>query len=214
MATLFDRVYKQYFKLTNDTDIKSKNTNYGYKTLYDYLEYSMSLFGDYCYKNLNDLIPFSEIEYEFVGDGISTEFTLNPVPDANSELFITINNDSSNITYSYDNVNNKITLNSAPTNGADIYVSAYTIGQFNNDLNVQEINLLAEGMTIPFKKNKLNSSLLMNNLVYGKDYSPHSPANHIKEVRTTIESDEESLKQKIMMYMWKQNTNISNILHG
>lgn len=215
--TLFDDVYKQYFRLTNDIETKKIYTiDYSYKVLNDYLEYAISIFGEYCYKNLNDTIPYQLQTYTFESDGMTKDYVLSPIPPKNCEFYIKINNiEIENNTYSFNINTNTLSFKTAPITKLEIYIGAYYIGSFNDTLNIQEINLLAEGMTIPFNDNKLNNSLLMNNSVFGVDYHPYSPANHIKEVRTTITSAESKWLQRIKNYMWKQATNIEiNNLHG
>lgn len=214
MATKFDDIYKLYLQNNNDLDMKKYTTDYSYNILWTYLSYSISLFGDYCYKNINDdYIPFQRIPYEFVSDGIINSFILNPSPPLGCDFYVSVDSNET-MDYSFNIVTNQITINSLIAYQS-IYVGAYIIGEFNNTLNVQEQNILASGMSIPFKKNKLNSTLLLNMLVHSKDFNSPSQANHIKEVRATVELEEKTLQQRIKMYMWKQKSIIQrNLLHG
>ena len=214
MATKFDDLYKQYFELTDDLDIKKVyTTDMSYKVLWDYLQYSISIFGDFCFKNLYNYTPFQRLTYNFIGDGITKSFILNPIPPVGCDFFISedlLESDD----YSFNSITNEIDFSVAPLKDVPIYMASYIIGEFVDDLNVQEINLLAELMTIPFKKNKLNKTILLNQLVYSSDFSTFSPSAHIKEVRNTIEYDEKNLMKRIKSYCWKQNKNNIDILHG
>lgn len=213
--TSFDEVYKQYFRLTNDIEIKRiYTTDYSYKVLNDYLEYVASIYNQYCYKDLTDTIPFQLQTYTFTADGISNDYILSPIPPANCDFYIKIDdNEINEKEYKFDVNNNKLQFTTIQKNNSEIYIGAYFMGSFNQTLNKTEINLLAEGMAIPFNSNKLNNSLLTNNSVYGADYNPYSPANHIKELRNTIESGNSTWVQKIKNYMWKGYSNFNN-LHG
>ena len=82
-----------------------------------------------------------------------------------------------------------------------------TVGSFNDTLNYQEISFIARGMTIPYLEFQLQKQKHLNQIVYGKDYSVHSQANHIKEVRETIDDTDSRLKQDMVMYSYQQDTN-------
>jgi len=214
MATQFDNIYKQYFELTDDLDIKKVYTvDMAYKVLWDYLQYSISIFGDFCYKNLNNYTPFQRTIYNLIGDGISNKFALNPLPPVGCDFYIT-DKEIETSDYSFNSTTNEINFNIIPLLDNPIYIVGYSIGEFVEDLNLQEVNILAELMTLPFKKNKLNKTILLNQLVYGKDFTGFSASAHIKEVRSTIEYDEKNLMKRIKSYSWKQNKNNIDILHG
>lgn len=217
VATSFDEIYAIYFQITNDTNIKTSPTDEGYEILFTYLFYSISLFADYCYKDLNNRIDF-ERNFQYISaDGSTNSFVLNFAPFLDGEFLVTIDGEELNSDeYVYDNLNSRINIDRTSTELKDkqIYICSYRIGQFNEDLNVQEKNFLADGMTIAFKRNKLDSTILQNIRVYGKDFQVYSQSAHIRELRTAIENNEKDLYQKIMMYSWKQNKNIEDILHG
>ena len=214
MATQFDDLYKQYFELTDDSDIKKVyTTDMAYKVLWDYLQYSISIFGDFCFKNLYNYTPFQRLIYNFTGDGLTKNFILNPIPPIGCDFFVS--EDLIETTdYSFNISTNEIVFNIAPLVDIPIYIGGYIIGEFVDNLNIQEVNILAELMTIPFKKNKLNKTILLNQMVYSKDYSGFAQSMHIKEVRSTIEYDEKNLMRRIKSYCWKQNKNNIDILHG
>lgn len=81
------------------------------------------------------------------------------------------------------------------------------IGDFEENLNEQEISFLARGMTIPYLEFQLQKQRHLNQIVYGKDYGIHSQAQHIKEVRETIVEMKKELKQDMIMYSLHQDPN-------
>lgn len=88
------------------------------------------------------------------------------------------------------------------------------MGSFEEDLNDQEISFIARGMSIPYLEFQLQKQKHLNQIVYGKEYQVHSQAQHIKEVRETIDDTDKRLKQDMIMYSYQQATDKLKSLSG
>lgn len=205
MATSFNDIFEQFLTMVDDSRfISGMTTDVLVAQLSKYIDEARGIFGDYCYKNLNNYTPTQREFYDLVGDGINDSFTLSSTPPTNCELYVSINNVETN-NYTFDSVTNKITFSSIPSLNSEIYVGAYTVGSFTDTLNIQEITILASAMQIPYLKFYLQKRLHLNQIVYGKDYGVHSQANQVKEIRETLMERKKEVEQRIMQYTYKQN---------
>jgi hypothetical protein len=97
--------------------------------------------------------------------------------------------------FSYDESTNKVTIS---ITGTDIYIGAYNIGQFNVDLNVREIAILADAMSVFFVASNVNTSRQLEQLMYsGVDM--FSQSQHTK-VSLALEEFRRSTAFKNMIY--------------
>lgn len=204
MPTKFDEIYEMYFDIVDDNDLKKfYNEDYAYKKLYDKLKYSIGIFSGRCYKELEDIIPFKRYTYEFEYKGDSL-FQLDNIVE-NGYWYININDDETK-KFNVDIMKKTIEIIDKLNPEDKIYISNYNIGQFNCSLSIKEKEILVNGMVIPFFKEKLNSTKLLNQTVYGKDYTGYSQAQHIKELKDSIKYYEEQLDQDIIMYSYKESS--------
>ncbi len=79
-----------------------------------------------------------------------------------------------------------------------------TVGEFYEELNEQEIAFLARGMAIPYFEFQLQKQRHLNQMVYSRDYSVYSQANHIKEIRESLVEIKRGLQQDMVMYSLHQ----------
>lgn len=196
MATLFDDVYCLNGAIMTDSKISNLPTNLYYFTLSKYLAFSIGQFRKKCYKDLDDRTDFEQEIYEFTGDGTEDEFTLSPAPPTDCSFYITVN-DVVTTAYTFDSLTNKITFTTPPASSADIYIGAYVIGSFADDLNVEEKAILAEGMTIPFVEYNINMTKQLNQMIYGTGVGLHSQANHNK-VNLEIKNEARRIFKQLM----------------
>ena len=193
--------------------MKLLTINQQYALSYLYLQYSISYFLADCYKDLEDIVEFSETEYFYTSNGVDNEYLLSPTPQVGSQLYVgyTISKDMPYIEippseYSYDSITNIITLINNPPDKSIIYISAYIIGQFNEALNAMEKTILSEGMNVVFQEGQLNKTSLLNQMVYGGTTRIYSAANHIAELRKTSNNQYFNIvKGMISEYSYKFN---------
>jgi hypothetical protein len=77
------------------------------------------------------------------------------------------------------------------------------LGQFNNDLTNEEIDILGTGMVWAWYCYRLNNADLLDNFLSNRDYSlAAAPSNMLKEVRATKEDAFQSFNKDITMYSY------------
>lgn len=87
-----------------------------------------------------------------------------------------------------------------------IDLSSYddTLGQYNNDLGYEEIDILAEGMVWAWYNTKVNNSDLLRNFLNTSDYSMSAaPSNMLKEVRNTRDEAWASFRNAMYLYSYE-----------
>jgi len=175
--TLFDDIYTLNQTIMNDSRLSRLGDNDFYLVLYNYLVFSISLFRNWCSKNLSKMTKFSQQKYSFTGLGDETDFVLNPIPPINAELYISIDDVAvSETDYSYNPTTATIRFDIEPSSDCAIFVSAYIKGSFDEDLDSQELVILAEGMTVPFSEGSLLKSKQLSQAIS----SEYSQGNHNK----------------------------------
>ncbi|MFW5889666.1 MAG: hypothetical protein ACOCUD_04740 [Bacillota bacterium] len=204
MAYSFDNIFEQFLYIVDDSRfVDSMTEDILAVTLSKYLYEAIAFFDDYCNKDLSDYTATSQTSCELTGDGSTTVFSLSCSPASGSSLYVSID-ETENTSYSFNEDTNEITFDSAPSTDSEIYVGAYKVGEFTNDLNIQEKIILANAMSLPYLKFYMQKRLHLNQMVYGNEYGVHSQANQTKENRTTYESRRKEIMQDIMMYTYKQ----------
>lgn len=210
MSTPFQQIYDLTDIIKTDTRLLNKPKNLIYQLYYSYLKMAISYFKYDCYKDISvaNVIPFSQVEYVYVANGITKNFTLDSIPPINNFFYVSIDNmEITQLNYSYDSIDNQIIFDTIPLSKSNIYVASYNIGQFNADLEEREMDILSEGMIIPFLKEHINYSELLSQMVYGSDFKLYSQAAHIKELNDTLLNQQSYLKQLINEYTFKANIN-------
>lgn len=209
MATSFDSIFEQFLLIIDDPRFVNNYTSDEFvlelsKNLYR----AIGICGDYFYSNLNNYTLTQQQNESFIGNGISGELLLTITPFTNGSFYVSVDDiqvETKN--YSYNSLLNKITISPIPVLNSDIYIGNYKIGEFIDNLKIQEVVFLARGMTIPYLEFQLQKQKHLNQIVYGKDYQVHSQANHIKENRETVDDVEKRLIRDMIMYSYHQDPN-------
>lgn len=213
MATSFDSIYALNQNIQNNVKLKSYTDNIYYQKLYYWLINSIGFFSSKCYKNLNNKTDFSQELFEFEGDGIQTQFTLTPTPPSNNELYIDVDdNEVSKTEYSYDSVSGVVTFNTPPT--GCIYVASYFIGEFSDDLSINEMVILAQAMNIGMVESSLFSDINLDQVAYSDGASFHSQGNHNKATNTIKVDHVKMVKVMINEYTYTDSPNNLKGLSG
>ena len=214
MATPFTDIYCQNEVIKEDSKIRYLTENQKYALYYSYLKYSISFFQYDSYPDITDNIPFSQKEYYYISDGIDQSFLLSPAPPTDCVFYVGYKNaDDLSYTqvfdYTFSDITNILTVNSPTIPNEDIvYIGGYIIGQFNEDLDLPEINILSEGMLVPWEQYYINRNSLLNQMVYAGSTKLYSQANHIGKVLDVSKSQYYGmLKGLISEYSYKANPN-------
>lgn len=214
MGTNFTDIYDINEILKLDTRLLGKPDNIVYSWKYKWLKYAISIFENDCYKDLSKITPFSQIEYEFISDGIKNEYILTPIPITDSSFYVSVDN-SDDYSYTYNKTTNTLTISPIPILNSNIYISAYIIGSFDESLNFQEQTILSEAMIIPYLEQERNRSELLNMMVYSGDAKIYSQANHLDTLNNIVDNQYyKRVRMMITDYSYKQNPNNSKGLSG
>ena len=210
MFTTFQSIYDLNSIITNDSRIVGKPKNLVYQLYYSYLVFGISYFRKKCYQNLDDFVPFSQIEYSFIGNGSTKTFNLSPIPPTVYDgFYVSVNDVDTGITYGFDPTTNIMTINPAPPLDAEIYIANYVIGQFNNvQLTLSEMVILAESCSVPYLKAFVQKSTLLSQMVYSSDFKIFSQGSHILAVsKVADEQYFKTVKSLINDYSYNENPN-------
>ena len=210
MATNFDEIYCLNTVIKIDQRLVNKPLYLVYGLYWKYLQLAIPFFQYDCKKDLLDLVPFSLTEYSFIGDGVSKEFSLDPVPKnkENLKFYITTNvegNDCSNEinSYNWDSNLNILTLEEAPLKGEHIDIKAYIVGHFNVDLEYNEKAILARAMNVPYYEEQMTNSKILNFATYGGSIKMHSQAEQLKVLTNAYITAKRELEGDISMYSYR-----------
>ena len=181
MATSFLEVYKANNLIKNDPRLKNLDGCELNTIRFGYLKFAISYFLYDCRKDLNDKTDPTTDVYVFECDGVENEFVLEPAPPVNSEYvcYYIDGEEKTDVTDSVSVDNDTVKLDFVPSNGSGFVVKAYTYGEFNVDLDIREINILAEGMNVPYISESKNDENAMKYIVTGKSLRFFSQANHL-----------------------------------
>lgn len=212
MATSFEEIYCLNSVIKNDSRLVGKPDYEIYALNWKYLQLSMPelMYYECLRRKIYDYTPFSLTEYTFTGNGIDNIFELTPAPVLTStpDFYITKQvtcGESAQqiVSYVWDSENNTITLtNDTPEPGSIISIKVYEIGQFNNDLNLEEKRILATAMVVPYLEEQRDQQKLLNFAVYGGSIKMHSQAEHIKTLDNAIDSQNQLVDRYIGEYSY------------
>lgn len=184
MATSFSEIYCLNRLIRNSPTLKKLTPSELNYISYGYLQFSISYFMYDCRKNIINYTAPYNMEYSFTGDGNDTEFVLEPLPPSDVLIEVEIIGEQSNSTistnnYIYNPESGIVTFNSAIPNGENIVVTAYDYGSFEDDLDLREMNILAEGMNVPYLEAFKNDENELRYIISGNSLRFFSQANHM-----------------------------------
>lgn len=216
--TSFDSIYPLNQAIMTDNNLASLTDDLYYYLLSVYLDFAIAEFDGKCFQDLDDITSFSQEIYNEIGDGISTDFILSPDPPTSTEmstsLYIAIDGVETT-DYVYTSITKTVSFTSPPALNSEIYIGAYIIGYFTDDLTRNEKRILAEGMTIPFTEGQITKTKAMNQIVYGQGSGMHSQANHNKVNQDILDGKYQRLHQMIADYTYtKDPDNLENLASG
>ena len=135
---------------------------------------------------LKDLTEPTEIEYNFISDGTSTQYQLTPPPPTDFNIYAGVLGEDGIYTevtnYTVDTVNYTVDFDEPFLLDKQIKIVAYTIGQFNQDLDYDLRMICAEAMNIPFLEENQNNRDILQQLVYSNSWRIFSQNDHLRGV--------------------------------
>lgn len=187
--TSYSEVYNLCRIIKNDPRLANLDACELNSIRFGYLKFAISYFLYDCRKDLTKRIDPEAMGFEFEGDGVETEFILVPAPPLESQCVVYLIQDGEKTkasAFDYNPELNQITFNTPPAPGTGILVKTFTIGTFEEDLDVRELNILAEGMIVPYLEEAKNDENAMKYIISGKSLRFFSQANHLDAMNDAV----------------------------
>jgi len=197
--TSFDEVYKSNGSLRRSRDLANKPDNIYYFLLSEYLKSAISVFSEFCYEDILDITKFEQVIDIYSHTTPETVFVLSETPPVNATFYVKADEivlDESE--YSYDSPSQTVTI---PNGAYEVYIGAYIIGHFNNNITFNAIMIMADAMNEWYVESYVNDDTQMEQLMFS-GVENHSQANHNK-VNLQIEDFRRSKSfKRMMMYSY------------
>lgn len=209
MGTSYSEVYKMNKLIKSDRRLSNLDGCELNSIRFGYLKFAISYFMYDCRKNLNNRTDPVYSSYEYEGDGVNKEFLLTPAPASNSMFVVYIVSTDGKTAvdnFSYDETQQIITLETAPADGSGVIIKAYTIGEFEDELDLRELNILAEGMNVPYLEEAKNDENVMKYIISGSSLRFFSQANHMNSINSLVENQKYHMVDSLISeYSYKGN---------
>lgn len=189
--TSYSRVYEMNKVIKNDPRLANLDACELNAIRFRYLQYAISYFVYDCRKDLNKRSDPQSMSYEFEGDGLETEFILSPTPPDGIDLVVYLIQDGvpkELKEFNYNSEYNTITFSVPIAPGTGLLVKTFTTGYFEEDLDIRELNILSEGMIVPYLEEAKNDENAMKYIISGKSLRFFSQANHLEAMNTNVAS--------------------------
>lgn len=139
---------------------------------------------------------------EFTGDGITTSFVLSTEPIENSIIEVTIDSIVVTNGYEYDEETKTISFDIAPEEGVEILISWYFSGEFTNDLNLIEQNILSDLMVWKWLLRERDNIADIRRLLRDTDYSLWSEDKTMTSKAKLADIAREKASKSMKQYAW------------
>lgn len=187
--TSYQQVYDMNRLIKNDPRLANLDACELNSIRFGYLKFAISYFMYDCRKDLSERTDPVSNAFEFEGDGQETEFLLTPAPPLATECVVYFVQDGEYVKVDEFNYNPELytlSFETPPPPGVGIIVKAFTVGAFNDDLDIRELNILAEGMNVPYIEEAKNDENAMKYIVSGNSLRFFSQANHINALNESV----------------------------
>jgi len=199
--TNFDEIYMLNGSIQKENYSGTPDNIY-YFMMSNYLMFATGIFCEYSYIDITEYTPFSQNIYTFSTSQDVTEFSLVPTPTDNAIFYVSVDGITlSSDEYSYDDVLNILTI---PTGGGEVYVGAYIVGEYTNDLTIKEKIILADAMTEWFVEGNVNNSSQLEQTMFA-GVELHSQANHSKANLDVEKFRNGKSFKNMLMYTYTKN---------
>jgi len=211
METSFNEIYCMNQLIKSDSRMQSYSSNDFYLIMWKYLQFAIADFVYDCKQDLNNYVPYSQTTYNFICDGIDKVFSLTPAPTQTDILFYIDYSSNENepyteITeYTYDDINNTITIDDVKPQGTKVTIVAYEIGKFNLKLTLDEKRILSEAMVTPWLEEQSNELNLQRFAIYGGSAKMYSQGEHIGKSTQKIQNQRDRVEKLINHYSYRKN---------
>lgn len=139
---------------------------------------------------------------EFTGDGVTTSFVLSTEPIENSIIEVTIDSIVVTDGYEYDEETKTISFDVAPEENVEILISWYFSGEFTNDLNLIEQNILSDLMVWKWLLRERDNIADIRRLLRDTDYSLWSEDKTMTSKAKLADIAREKASKSMKQYAW------------
>lgn len=139
---------------------------------------------------------------EFTGDGVTTSFVLSTEPIENSIIEVTIDSIVMTNGYEYDEETKTILFDIAPEENVEILISWYFSGEFTNDLNLIEQNILSDLMVWKWLLRERDNIADIRRLLRDTDYSLWSEDKTMTSKAKLADIAREKASKSMKQYAW------------
>jgi hypothetical protein len=207
LATPFSHIYENFLaRITDFSFLQNSFANLPaheyYSDMYAYLKMAIGDFISDCYKDIANHEAFSCTQFLLVGNG-GAAYTLSPAPPTDETLTY-VEVDGVEVE-GFERDGDDLTLDDPVGEGIDILVATYKIGQFTVDLNLTEINILANMMVVPFLQRQLYNTQILSQSLYSPDWRAYSPAELAKQINEAIKLQRSQIEYILYKYSYGQN---------
>lgn len=203
MATSKMEVFNRFLSLVKDTDLCSLLTDQDMSELLElFLDESASVRFKNCKKDLSDATTPVFYRESFTGNGSTTTYAISQYPATPNESSISMFAQvaGSDVNYTFTEATKTFVLAATPTTGAAIVLGYDDVGQFNEDLDSQELWILAHGMILSWRSSFLNHSMMLKNRLTSKDFKSFSPANLLEKMLELQQHSETQIRRLTVSY--------------
>ena len=185
MSTPNNYIFNRFLKLIEDDKLCSLLTD---EELTYHLEYflneSLSVYFKKCKKDLTDVEIADFVLEEETAIAGQTNFVLSTYPtDPNSEaIALVFTVDDVEVGYTFSSTTMTFTADTPLTGGETVKYGYDFVGQFNEDLDDEEMWILAHGMVVTWNSAKVYAEKKLKNALSTKDYKFFSPVNLLEKM--------------------------------
>lgn len=153
-------------------------------------------------EKIQDYTEAEGVSENFVGDGETTSFTLSTEPLENSIIEVSIDSIVILDGYTYDEESKTISFDIAPEADSEIVISWYFCGEFTNDLNLIEQNILSDLMVWKWLVRERDNIADIRRLLRDTDYSLWSEEKTMTSKATLADIAREKASKAMKQYSW------------
>ena len=153
-------------------------------------------------EKIQDYTEAEGVSENFVGDGETTSFTLSTEPLENSIIEISIDSIIILDGYTYDEELKTVTFDVAPEADSEIIISWYFCGEFTNELNLIEQNILSDLMVWKWLLRERDNIADIRRLLRDTDYSLWSEDKTMTSKATLADIAREKASKSMKQYSW------------
>ncbi len=150
--------------------------------MFGFLQRAIPLFNTPAVESmrLETLVEPQRQTSDFVGDGVTKDYQIQPLSEDNNELIVqaTINGEKANGSYDFNS--GIFTFNEAPSEGDNIEIIQYTVGNFKADLDNMELSILSLLLVSCWSEKEENFLLDIRRLLHTSDFKLHDASSSLK----------------------------------